>query len=138
MYPLFYEPCLDGTLEIDPDVRKLLRQLRHAARWSLLPYGWWTDADGSFVIFDGRYRPICRKRPHGSIEIVAPGTWIAYVGQSWLYRGLVHPDNNAAARDRVLGVVQRLDLADEIARRREHVRETRTPLPRWNLVAGRA
>jgi hypothetical protein len=137
MYPLFYEPCLDGTLEIDPDVRKLLRQLRHAARWSLLPYGWWTEADGSFVIFDRCYRPIGRKRPHGTIDIVAPDTWIAYMGQFWLYRGLAHPESNEAARDRVLGVVQRLDLADEIARRREQVRETRAPLPRWNAVTGR-
>jgi hypothetical protein len=128
---------IDATFEDDdPDIAKLLRGLHRAARWSLFPYGWWIEADGSFVIFDRRYRPICRKRPDDSVEILpfirvdyserqTNKLWIAKIGERWLYTDLTHPVANVETRQRVIGVVQHLSLANEIIRRRETVHRER-------------
>lgn len=116
--------------EIDPGIANLLRGMQRDRRWSPFPYGWWTEADGSHVIFDRGYRLICRKRSNGSIEILpfartgnpvrkTDDLWIDWIDQRWLYNGLTHPARDASSRLRVLGVVQRLSLADEIVRRRE-------------------
>ena len=116
--------------EIDPGIASLLRGMQRERRWSSAPYGWWTEANGSFVIFDRGYRLICRKRPNGAVEILpfactgnfsrkTDDLWIEWNSQRWLYTGLTHPTRDALSRRRVLGVVQRLALADEIIRRRE-------------------
>ena len=116
--------------EIDPGIASLLRGMQRERRWSSAPYGWWTEANGSFVIFDRGYRLICRKRPNGAVEILpfactgnfsrkTDDLWIEWNSQRWLYTGLTDPTRDALSRRRVLGVVQRLALADEIIRRRE-------------------
>lgn len=116
--------------EIDPGIANLLRGMQQERRWSPLPYGWWNEADGSFVIFDRGYRLICRKRLNGAVEVLpfactgnfsrrTDDLWIDWVDQRWLYSGLTRPARDALSRSRVLGVVQRLGLVDEIIRRRE-------------------
>ncbi|MBR0787768.1 hypothetical protein JQ631_01730 [Bradyrhizobium manausense] len=116
--------------EIDPGIANLLRGMQRDRRWSPFPYGWWTEADGSHVIFDRGYRLICRKRANGSIEIfpfastanfarMTDDLWIDWIDQRWLYRGPAHPARDEFSRLRVLGVVHRLGLQDEIVRRRE-------------------
>jgi hypothetical protein len=121
---------VENVEEIDPGIANLLRGMQRERRWALFPYGWWTEADGSFVIFDRGYRLICRKRPNGAVEILpfactgnfsrkTDDLWIEWTSQRWLYTGLAHPARGALSRHRVLGVVQRLGLADEIIRRRE-------------------
>lgn len=73
---------------------------------------------------------MCRKHPSGTVEILpfartinrsrkADDLWIDWVDERRLYTGTTHPANDARSRRRVLGVVQRLGLADEIIRRRE-------------------
>ncbi|MCP1738200.1 hypothetical protein [Bradyrhizobium japonicum] len=114
----------------DPAIANLLHGMQQERRWSTFPYGWWTEADGSFVIFDRGYRLICRKRTRGSVEILpfactgnptrkTDDLWIDWVDQRWLYTGVTHPARDELSRLRVLGVVQRLGLRDEIVRRRE-------------------
>jgi hypothetical protein len=116
--------------EIDPGIARLLRGMQQERRWALLPYGWWTEADGSFVIFDRGYHLICRKRSNGTVEILpfactgnfsrkTDDSRIEWTSQRWLYTGLAHPARDAVSRLRVLGVVERLGLRDEIIRRRE-------------------
>lgn len=120
----------ENVEDIDPGIASLLRGMQLARRWALFPYGWWQEADGSSVIFDRGYRLICRKRPNGAIEILpfartgnfgrkVDELWIDWVDQRWLYRGVTHPARDELSRLRVLGVVQRLGLRDEIVRRRE-------------------
>jgi hypothetical protein len=121
---------VENVEEIDPGIANLLRGMQRERRWAPFPYGWWTEADGSFVIFDRGYRLICRKRLNGAVEILpfactadfsrkTDDLWIERVAQNWLYTGLTHPARDARSRQRVLGVVERLCLADEIIRRRE-------------------
>jgi hypothetical protein len=121
---------VENVEDTDPGIANLLRGMQQERRWAPFPYGWWTEADGSFVIFDRGYRLICRKHTSGWVEILpfactdnfgrkADDLWIDWVDQRWLYTGLTHPARDALSRSRVLGVVQRLGLADEIVRRRE-------------------
>ncbi|MGY4467329.1 hypothetical protein ACVWWK_003011 [Bradyrhizobium sp. LB9.1b] len=116
--------------DFDPSIADLLRGMQRDRRWSPFPYGWWTEADGSHVIFDRGYRLICRKQPNGAVEILpfartgnfsgkVDDLWIDWVDQRWLYTGLTHPARDDLSRLRVLGVVQRLGVRDEIVRRRE-------------------
>lgn len=123
-----------APVEIDPDIRNLLVGMRRAMRWRIWPYGWWQEDDGSYVIFDRLYRPICRKRPCGTVEIVRPDQWIAYVDQRYLYTDIRHPDGNTAIAQRLFGIVQRLGIRDELARRRGLDRRRR--LPRWDRIKG--
>ena len=83
-----------------------------------MPYGWWTEASGAHVIYDRKYRPICRKHIDGRVEIVPSDTWIVFESSRHFYCGPDYPYTCPEARSRVLGVVQRLGLADEIKRRR--------------------
>lgn len=114
----------------DPGIASLLQGMQRERRWAPFPYGWWTKADGSFVIFDRGYRLICHRRLNGSIEILpfactsnfgrkADDLWIERVDQCWIYTGSTHPARDARSRHRVLGVVERLGLTNEIIRRRD-------------------
>ncbi|MGO3934487.1 hypothetical protein NP284_40095 [Rhodopseudomonas pseudopalustris] len=134
----------DSVIEIDPDVAKLIVGMKKAARWSLLPYGWFEESDGSYVIFDRRYRLLCLTRPNGYVQILpfaeqamreTDANWIRWRSQHWIYSDLTHPDCNAFSRSRVLGVVERLGLKDEIIRRREVLRRQR--LAGWRRLRPR-
>lgn len=61
---------IDPFDTIDPEITHDARGLHRVYRWFAFPAGWWTEADGSLVIFDRRYHPLCRKRPDGSVEIL--------------------------------------------------------------------
>lgn len=118
------------AVDIDPNIANLLRGMQRERRWAPFPYGFWTEADGSFVIFDRGYRLICRKRTNGAAEILpfartgnfsrkVDDLWIDWIDQRWLYTGSTHPDRDALSRLRVLGAVRRLGIEDEIIRRRK-------------------
>jgi hypothetical protein len=48
------------------------------------PYGAWTERDGSVVLFDRKYKPICRYRADTSeVEVVAPDQRISFVRETW-------------------------------------------------------
>jgi hypothetical protein len=61
---------IDPFDTIDPRITYAARGLHRVYRWSFFPYGWWTEAGGSVVIFDRRYHPLCRKRSDASIEVL--------------------------------------------------------------------
>lgn len=61
-------------------------------RWSYLPYGFWTEKDGSVVIFNRRYEPIWRKRSERigneeweSIDNSQGKVWIRYANEIHFY-----------------------------------------------------
>ncbi|MER8797199.1 hypothetical protein NKH75_23900 [Mesorhizobium sp. M0984] len=120
-------PIDRGSFVVDRDTRDFLRTLTRFSRWKIWPYGWWTEANGSFVIFDGKYRPICRKRPNGMVELLPSDVTIAYVDQDYLYTYSTHPDGCLETRERLYGVVRRLRLGDEIERRRVMVARRQLP-----------
>lgn len=120
-------PVENDPIEIDNGINDLVRGLHKAARWSFFPYLWFGEADRSCVIVDRRYRLVCRKHATGAIEILpfvrveneADENWISIVSQNRIYTDFSHPADDANSRQRVLGIVQRLGLKDEIVRRRE-------------------
>lgn len=131
-------PNIDrGSYLPDADTTAFLRASQRVAQWDLWPAGYWTEADSSFVIFDKKYRPLCRKRTNGSIEILPPATWINWIEQRHLYATarFPYPADNQKTRNRLAGVVERLGLADEIERRRKIGSRN---LPRWSGVKGTA
>lgn len=109
---------------IDPRITEKARRLHRVRRWVFFPYGYWTEPDGSFVIFDRRYHPLARKRPDGSVQILpmadldrAPQ--IKFKKQHFLYGSIDHPCDNEEMQQRLIRVVQRLGLEEEIHRRYE-------------------
>lgn len=116
-----------GSFLIDRDTRDFLRILTRMHAWKIWPYGWWTEADGSFVVFDGKYRPMCRKRPNGQVELLPSDMTIDYVDQRYLYTYSTHPENCHETRERLDGVVARLGLGREIERRRMLVKRRQLP-----------
>ena len=113
---------MDGT-------KALLQGFKKQAMWALCPYGCWTESDGSGVIFDRCYRPICRVRPGGKVEIVPPDEFIRYKKQRWFHRGFgISPC--AATRKIVAAIIAKYGLAAELRRRRDLLKHV--ALPRWN------
>jgi hypothetical protein len=108
------------------DDRALIAHMRRVTDWRCMPYGWWTEASGAHVIYDRQYRPICR-HTDGQVEIVPSDSWITFESSSHFYCGPDYPYTCPEARDRVLGVVYRLGLVDEIKRRRDLDRRGRLP-----------
>lgn len=90
-----------------------LEWVRHTASWVEFPYGWWTEADGSHVMFDEWHRPICRKKLDGTIEIVRATAKIEYIAERLLY-GDEGPGGSFTATKRCLDLVDRLGLREEI------------------------
>ena len=53
-------------------------------RWTVLPYGKWTCADGREVLFNRRYQPIWQRQQ--SITFPAdPAERVPFVQQEWFY-----------------------------------------------------
>jgi hypothetical protein len=110
------------------DDRALIAHMRRVADWRVMPYGWWTEASGAHVIYDRQYRPICRKHTDGRVEIIPSNSWITFESSHHFYCGPDYPYTCPEARSRVLGVVQRLGLAEEIKRRRSLDRRGLLPM----------
>jgi hypothetical protein len=84
--------------------------------WFVYPYGWWTELAGAYVIFDRFYRPIARLSS-GQVEIVQSDVGIDFIDQRWFYSSGNSPFINAETRGRILGVVDRLGIMEEVERR---------------------
>lgn len=111
------------------DTLTLLRSFKKKTQWGLCPYGCWTEADGSGVIFDRCYRPIIRVRRGGKTEIVAPDEFIRFRKQRWFHHGF-GPTPDAATHAVVTQIVATYNLGPELRRRSALLR--RGLLPRWN------
>lgn len=50
-----------------------------------LPYGWWTEADGSRVLFSRDYKPLWRLSDGRKPERLAPWLWIDKIEEKWFW-----------------------------------------------------
>jgi hypothetical protein len=50
-----------------------------------LPYGVWTCADGTEVLFNRRYQPIWRRTPGGAVKPTKRDEWIDRIDQKWIF-----------------------------------------------------
>jgi hypothetical protein len=50
-----------------------------------LPYGVWTCADGTEVLFNRRYQPIWRRTPGGAVKPTKRDERIKWTDQKWIF-----------------------------------------------------
>lgn len=103
-----------GEFLPDPNSDGFLRLMR-LTYWCFAPHGRWTEASGSYVVFDRRYHPICRVYADGAVEIVKPDTSIEYVAEHFYHKDT--PRYCDEARRIAAGVIARLGIDAEIKRR---------------------
>lgn len=97
----------------NPTASEVLEWARHTARWDVFPYGFWTEVDGSHVLFDMLRRPIGRKKPDGKFEIVRSVEKIDHVAERLLY-GDEGPGEMLTHVKHCLELAERLGLREEI------------------------
>jgi hypothetical protein len=119
------------------DDRALIAHMRRVTNWRVMPYGFWSEASGAHVVYDRQYRLICRRSTDGTVETLPSDCWITFESSQHFYCSPDTPYTCPEARSRVLGVVQRLGLADEIKRRRSLDRRGLLPQARHRGRAAR-
>ena len=72
-----------------------------------LPYGWWTLADGSEVLFSRTYTPLWHRDPSGVVTRADPSEWIHWTKQSWFFDDSNHPGRNKQTRARCEAILAR-------------------------------
>jgi hypothetical protein len=51
-----------------------------------VPYGIWTTADESEILFNRRYKLICRRNPDASVVLEDPNRWVDNIArETWFY-----------------------------------------------------
>lgn len=60
----------------------------------VLPYGKWTCADGTEVLFNRDYRPIWRRHPNGMVVPADPDEWVNFVKQEYIFGELNTPNED--------------------------------------------
>lgn len=70
-----------------------------------LPYGWWTSADGSEVLFARTYTPLWHRTPDGVVTMADHNAWIEWIKQSYFYDDSNPPNRNKATRARLEAVL---------------------------------
>jgi hypothetical protein len=75
-----------------------------------MPYGFWTEADGSDVVFSRDYKPMWRIRPDRSVERVEPWLWIQQVRQTYLWKVGGEPWNDPDVAARLEGWLAERDI----------------------------
>ncbi|MCR0983138.1 hypothetical protein [Roseomonas populi] len=68
-----------------------------------MPYGFWTEAEGSIVVFSRDYKPMWRIRPDSSVERVEPWLWIRHVRETYLWQVGDEPWENPDVAARLEG-----------------------------------
>lgn len=97
----------------DMSEAEVLEWAQHTALWRLFPFGFWTEDDGSYVIFDMDRRPICRKKPDGTVEVLRATASIDPVAERQLY-GDEGPSEKLTYTKQCLELVERLGICEEI------------------------
>ena len=66
-----------------------------------LPYGVWTEHDGSEVIFARDYKPLWRIRVDGAVERLEPWLWIHFKKESHLSEDAYTPWRTPGLKERL-------------------------------------
>jgi hypothetical protein len=112
---------LDPFDAIDPRITDKARGLHRVHRWVFFPYGC-GEANGAMTLFDGRFYPMARKNPDGSVEILPMLDFkhppmIEFKKLRFLYGSFDHPSDDEKTQQRLLAMVGRLCLGEEVYRR---------------------
>jgi hypothetical protein len=76
-------------------------------RWYTLPYGLWTCADGSEVLFNRRYQPIWQRAQGHQPAVPVEPSWITFQQQAWFYNdGDVFHDRAGRLRTRLRAILR--------------------------------
>jgi hypothetical protein len=117
------EFAIDPFDTINPQITENARGMHRVRRWAFFPYGWFEEADGSLLIFDRLFFSLCRKRPDNTIEALPMVRldWrerVKFKSRHYLYSGGAdHACDNEKTQQLLIGIVQRLGIEDEVARR---------------------
>jgi len=60
----------------------------------VMPYGKWTCADGTEVLFNRDYRPIWKRRPNGVVVAADPDEWVKFAKQQYFFGDHSTPDED--------------------------------------------
>lgn len=108
--------------DVHPAIPRMARGLQRQRRFDWLPYGYVTEPDGAFLIFDRKTIPLCRKRPNGDVEVVAQKSGAPIIADrkrvTYLhFTGHDHPCESEATVRKLIAAVHRLGIEAEIFRR---------------------
>lgn len=67
-----------------------------------LPYGYWTEANGSRVLFSRDYKPMWRIREDREIERLEPWRWISHASETHLWPSNEAPWNSPRLKSQLL------------------------------------
>jgi len=110
---------LDPFDALDPRIADKARRLHRVHKWIFFPKGWITEPGRSLQMFDGRLYPLCRKQPDGAVVILPMVEFghppiFSLRKPRFLYGSFDHPCDTEETQQRLIGVVQRLGLQEEV------------------------
>lgn len=70
-----------------------------------LPYGKWTCADGTEVLFSRDYCPLWTRSPDGHVSAIAPDRWVSFEKQIWYFDDTNLPWRNKKSFDKSFGIL---------------------------------
>ncbi len=95
----------------------LVEQARYrGAMWHLMPYGFFVETNGNFVLFDAFRRPLLRKFANGSFRTLETDAPVRYVREQAIY-GDLDASNGLRSAIHALLMVDLYGLRKEIVRR---------------------
>jgi len=87
-----------GTLRCLRSEISICRDQTQAASFKpmriVMPYGRWTCADRTEVLFNRDYRPIWKKHPNGMVVAADPDEWVKFAKQEYFYSDVNNPDED--------------------------------------------
>ncbi len=117
----------DGENAISLALGQEYRLLRFARWWRLLPYGFWVEIDGAYVLFDRDYCPIVRIPESGPLVIVPPSERILSNEQYWFYHEETSPYLEPQTAPTILFLADDCDFGEEFDYRCELTDYGRAP-----------
>jgi hypothetical protein len=97
----------------DRDTRRWRRPTKYERMRAELPYGLWTEEDGSQVLFNRDYHPIWRRKPDGTVggvdDPIGPNgkRWIYWISQDHFFNDGNPPWRNEKTRDFCFRILNR-------------------------------
>lgn len=81
-----------------------------------MPYGKWTCADGTEVLFNRDYCPIWLRTPSGFVYDIAPNVLVPHVKQEFYYQDSTTPDFDQNSHERCVDILTEwgVELCDSI------------------------
>lgn len=108
-----------------------VRALREVQYWRLFPYGYWTETDGSLVIFDRNYCPLLRLHVERGLEVPHPLERIQFCATGYYYGDGCAPYIDPDTLPLILCLADAYGLGPELDYRWKLSDHGRTPMEIW-------